>query len=449
MLPKEFKIDVAKSASGDRQFKHEARLTRRILYVVNTANFFVSHRMPIARAAQAQGCDVHVAVPDGPGIRSIWDAGMKVHPIVLTRSGSKIAQELPAALSLMDLYKSLRPDLVHHVTIKPILYGTLAARIARVPAVVNAFSGLGHIFTATGAKASLWRTLVTIAYRLILRHPRHRAIFQNRDDCELLAGSGCVRSRDAQIIKGSGVDLKTFVHRPEPNGSPVVVLPARLLHHKGVHEFVDAARRLKAKGVPVRMALVGDLDPGNPSTIAEPELRNWIETGTVEWWGYRHDMPRVMSECHIVCLPSYREGVPKALLEAAASGRPIVTTDTPGCRDVVRHGENGLLVPVGDAAALAEAIIRLVLDPDLRRDMGMRGRKRAEAEFSIEGVIAKHLSIYDELLGSGSQPDAVEPEGGLRSDHQNHRAREAAAFIDLTSRGLCRSGQGDLSDRPL
>lgn len=372
----------------------------RILFVVNTASFFVSHRLPIALAVQAQGCDVHVAAPEGPGIRLIRDAGMQVHSIPFTRSGAAIRKEVPSALSLLDLYKSLKPDLVHHVTIKPILYGTLAARLARVPAVVNAFSGLGHVFTAKGARAWLWRRIVRGAYRLVLRHPRQKVIFQNMEDVRLLTGSGCIPAKDVRVIRGSGVDLTMFSHRPEPDGSPVVILPARLLRDKGVCEFIEAARLLKGRQVSARMVLVGDLDPGNPSAIEEAQLVAWARSGIVEWWGFRQDMPNVMNECHIVCLPSYREGVPKALLEAAASGRPIVTTDAPGCRDVVTHEENGLLVPVGDAPALAAAIERLVLDSALRRIMGSRSRERAETEFPVDSVVRAHMAIYNELLDS-------------------------------------------------
>lgn len=372
---------------------------KRILYVVNPPKFFVSHRLSIALAAKKDGYDVHVALADGPDTARIEAEGVRVHVIPLTRSAASPGGELRTIQALNRLYRTVKPDLVHHVTIKPVLYGTLAARLAGVPAVVNAISGLGYVFTATGVKAALRRALVSTAYRLILRHPRLRLIFQNQDDYSTFRDARFITPDQAYFIKGSGANLRVFAPAPEPAGPVTVLLPARLLFDKGVGEFAQAAAILKGRGTEARFVLVGESDFGNPTAVPEPTLKAWVAAGTVEWWGFRSDMPEVLRQAHIVCLPSYREGLPKSLIEAAASGRPIVTTDVPGCRDVVDHGDNGLLVPARDGQALADALAVLINDPALRQTMGARGRERAEAEFALEGVIAKHLALYAELLG--------------------------------------------------
>ncbi|MDA5192497.1 glycosyltransferase family 4 protein [Govanella unica] len=371
---------------------------KRLVFVINRTQFFLSHRLPIAMAAAQAGYDVHVAVADGPDTPILKATGLSVHTIPLTRSAMSPRGELKTIQSLKSLYETVRPDIVHHVTIKPVLYGTLAARLAGVPAVVNAISGLGFVFTANGAKAALRRGLVSQAYRSILRHHNQRVIFQNQDDYAVFRKAGIVRPHDAFFIKGSGTDLDLFTPRPEPEGPVTIILPARLLRDKGVNEFAAAAHILKARHPSLRMVLVGESDFGNPTAVAEAQLQDWQQSGDLEWWGYQTDMPAVLAQAHVVCLPSYREGLPKSLIDAAASGHPIVTTDVPGCRDVVTHGDNGLLVPVRDAVALADALETLILDRDLRIRMGARGRARAEAEFSLDSVIDKHLTLYDELL---------------------------------------------------
>jgi glycosyltransferase involved in cell wall biosynthesis len=305
---------------------------------------------------------------------------------------------------LESLYRRLRPDLVHHVTIKPVLYGGVAARLAKVPAVVFAVPGLGHVFVQTGVRASVLRNVVKRVYRFVFAHPRAKVIFQNPDDQALMERAQLVNAADSVLIRGSGVDMNVFTPRPEPPGVPVVVLAARMLWAKGVGEFVDAARQLREQKIEARFVLAGDSDPGNPSAVPVWQLEQWHDSGAVEWWGACDDMPRVLADAHIVCLPSYREGLPKVLIEAAASGRPIVTTDVPGCREVVRHEENGLLVPARNAAALAAALRRLILSPVLRQFLGQRGREIAVAEFGLEKVIEQTLSIYKELLSS----DAVQ-----------------------------------------
>ena len=370
----------------------------RILFVVNSPDFFVSHRLPLGIAAVQAGHDVHVATAAGRGSAHILRNGMTFHALPLHRSSARPWEELFSVAALVRFYASLRPDLVHHVTIKPVLYGGLTSRLLRVPAVVHAVSGLGYVFISRGAAASARRAGVRAGYRLALRHPNMRVVFQNEDDRGAFLKERLVRREDTVIIRGSGVNLTTFAPVPEPSGPFTVLFPARMLVDKGVREVAEAARSLRAEGVRMRLVLAGPTDRGNPACVSEEELRGWEREGLVEWLGERDDMPALMRAAHVVCLPSYREGLPKALLEAAASGRAIVTTDAPGCREVTREGENGLLVPVRDAHAVARALRRLAESSELRARMGVRSRAIAEQEFSVEGVVRQTLAVYDELL---------------------------------------------------
>jgi glycosyltransferase involved in cell wall biosynthesis len=281
---------------------------------------------------------------------------------------------------------------------KPVLYGTIAARIAKIPITINALGGLGHVFTSNQWQVKILRFFIKIAFKLILNSQDSRLIIQNPDDIELLVSSGMVRHRSIVLIKGSGVDNSLFAPTPESEGIPIVVLISRLLWDKGVKEFVDTARLLLKEGIKARFVLVGNNDPDNPSSISNSTLESWQRNGFVEWWGHRNDMPVVFKECHVVCLPSYREGLPKVLIEAAACGRPIVATNVPGCREIVRDGENGFLVTVGNVDELANSIRILVNKPLLRKDMGARGRTIAVDEFSVDKVISETLALYDKLL---------------------------------------------------
>jgi glycosyltransferase involved in cell wall biosynthesis len=374
-------------------------MSQRILFVVNHAGFFLSHRLPVALAARAAGYDVHVATPSSRHAPRVLAAGLVWHDLRLSRSRRNPVGEVTTIADLYRLYRSLRPALTHHVTSKPVLYGTPVARAAGVHAVVNAISGMGHVFARENGAPSLLRSGVEAGYRVALRHPRMRVIFQNPEHRAEFVRRGWVRHTEAVLIPGSGVDTAAYlpatVHRQEV---PLIVLASRMLWTKGVGEFVEAATELAREGVAARFALVGEPDPDNLASIPEDQLRAWAAAGAVEYWGRRDDMPKVLRHSDIACLPSYSEGLPKSLVEAAACGLPIVTTDVDGCRAVVCHGENGLLVPVRDSTALASALRRLIDDPVLRRCLGAAGRIRAEAEFSLARVIAAHLAVYGELL---------------------------------------------------
>lgn len=371
---------------------------RRLLFVVNNPAFFMSHRLPVAQAAQRAGYDVHVATMDGPAVADIVALGMTHHVIPMTRSGKRPLQELGTLLALLRLFRRLRPRVVHLVTIKPVLYGGIAARLARVPGMVAAISGLGFVFLSNSLKMRLVRAVVARLYRLALGHPNSRVIFQNASDRDLLKSLGAVRDEQVVLIRGAGVDLDLCQALPEPAAPPVVAtMVARLLRDKGVWEFVEAARLLRARGVPVTMRLVGGVDAGNPTSATPAEVEAWQREGCVETLGERSDVPQLYAASHIAVLPSYREGLPKSLIEAAACGRAVVTTDVPGCRDAIDPDKTGLLVPVRDPQALADAIARLVDDAALRHSMGVAGRALAEREFNIERVARIHVELYDTL----------------------------------------------------
>lgn len=375
------------------------RRPKRVLVVVNHAGFFLSHRLPVALEARRRGYEVHVATPMSRHVARIQETGLAWHEIRMARSSRAPWTEARSILSLVALYRRLRPDLVHHVTMKPVLYGTIASRLAGVPAVVNAITGMGHVFAPVGGAPWLGR-LIARVYRLVLRRPRLRVIFQNVEQRDEFLANGSLAASDAVLIRGSGVDTTAFTPAaPRATHPLVVVMVARMLATKGVAEFVAAAEQLAREGLPARFVLVGEPDPDNPGSIPAAQLERWAASGVVEYWGRREDMPEVLRGADIVCLPSYYpEGVPKALIEAAAAGLPIVTTDIPGCRDIVRHGETGLLVPYKDVGALAGALRHLLVDAEFRARAGARGREHAVRHFSLEHVLDETMKVYAGLL---------------------------------------------------
>jgi len=371
-----------------------------IVFLVTTDAYFWSHRLPIARAAKAAGFRVVVACRISSLSAAMRREGFEVAPISMERAFGWPWTELKCLLEIYRLYRQEKPVLVQQVSVKCALYGTACARLARVPAIVSTLPGLGYLFNSRQWKALLARPLVRLAFRALFRSAASRVIVQNRDDEALLAREGLVPRDHLVLVRGSGVDLRRFTPQPEPAGPVTVAMVSRMLWDKGVGELVEAARLLRGRGRPVRVLLVGAPDPDNPGSIPRGELERWNEAGDALWSGSREDIEEVWAAAHVAALPSYYgEGVPKALLEAAACGRPIVAADVTGSREIVLSGENGLLVPPRDPAALADALERLAGDPDLRRRMGARGRQIVEAFFSEELVVASTLSVYRNLLG--------------------------------------------------
>jgi len=367
----------------------------RLLFVVNEALFFTTHRLPVAVALRAAGIEVHVAAPfDAGPVEIIRNHGFHYHDLPLKRGGRNPLGELRLLARCFALVRQLRPHLVHHVAMKPVIYGGLASRLLGVPAVLHAITGLGFLFIRDDASARLIRRAIMPLYRYALGHRNGRAIFQNPDDLRLFLRYELVAAERTVMIRGCGVDLDEFAPATPPPGPPIVLFPARIIGDKGVHEFVAAARSLTVAGQPARFVLAGRRDPDNPTDVPEATIRQWEDDGLVEWWGYREDMPAVLAQAAVVCMPSYREGLPRVLIEAAACGVAIVTTDVPGCREVVDDGETGLLVPLRDGAATAAAIERLLGEPDLRARMGTAGRAKAEREFSVGQFVADTLACY-------------------------------------------------------
>lgn len=366
----------------------------KLLFVVTEDWYFVSHRLPLAVAARAAGFEVTVATRVGAHGETIRAAGIHLIPLGLSRRSGNPFQEIA---TLVRLYRREQPDIVHHVALKAVLYGAFAARLARIPSQVNAVTGLGWLFTSAKGMTRIIRPVVRWTLARLLNARGSLTIVQNPDDRDLLIHSHLPETR-LRLIRGAGVDTAAFYPVPESAGTICIVLVARMLWDKGVGEFVEAARLLTQAGINARFVLVGDPDHDNPTSVPESTLRAWHGKNGVEWWGQRDDMPAVFHAAHIACLPSYREGLPKSLLEAAACGLPIVTTDAPGCREIVRDGDNGFLVPVHDAQALAIALRGLIDNPVLRAEMGLRSRGIVLAEFSREQVIAETLAVYQELI---------------------------------------------------
>ena len=377
----------------------------RLLYLITEDWYFWSHRLDLARAARDVGFEVTVATRVTDHEERIQREGFHLVPISLVRRSRNPFRELGAILELVRIYRHVQPHLVHHVAMKPILYGSLAAWMARVPVAINAFAGLGYVFTNSERQQGGLQRVMMAALRSAIALSHSTVLFQNASDRNEIVNAGIVQPSRTRIIAGSGIDINAFSVKPAPPGGPLVILPSRMLWDKGIAEFIQAARDLKGQGSDARFVLVGRCDEDNPAAIPHKQLAQWIQEGVVEWWGHRDDMPAVYEKAALVVLPSYREGLPKVLLEAAACGKSIVATDVPGCRDVVRHGVNGLLVAVKDSRALAGAIQQLLSNNVLREAMGARSREIAVVEWSSHRIVEQMLSLYRELLKNSSAAD--------------------------------------------
>jgi glycosyltransferase involved in cell wall biosynthesis len=374
---------------------------KKLLFIVNVDWFFISHRLPIAVEAIKQGYEVHIATTVTDKLDLLERSGLIVHDLSLhrSRSGVLIISEL---WSLLFIIKAINPDIVHLVTIKPVLLGGIAARLAKVPAIVSAISGLGFVFHSNGFTSFVRYKLTSLFYYFSLGHKNQMIIFQNKDDkskiCKIRSDV-CNRST---LIPGSGIDLSLYSVMENNLNPPTVMMAARLLSSKGVREFIQASKIVNESNKSVRFILVGDIDLLNPESIKESELSQWKSEGVVEIWGYRDDMHSVIPQASIIVLPSYYgEGLPKVLIEAAACGRAVITTDHPGCRDAVTP-ETGILIPIKDPVALANAIQGLLQNPQKIVRMGESGRELAEQNYSIEKVCEVHIKIYQDLLPEAS-----------------------------------------------
>jgi len=388
----------------------------KIALFANTDWYLYNFRLSLALRLQALGHEVLLLSPPGPYGDRLRDMGLRWRPVPLRRRGLNPLSELLFVFRLAALLRQEQPALLHNFTLKCAIYGSFAGRLAGVTRRINAVAGLGYVFTSSDRRARLLRPLVRLLIQLALRGRRSRVILQNSDDVALFDRFRLARASDVRLVRGSGVDCSRFTPpvEPAPDGLLRVLLAARILKDKGVFEFVEAARLLKAQGRRITFLLAGDPDPGNPAAVSVAAVRGWADEGLVEWLGHVDDMPGLVRTTDIVVLPSYREGLPKSLIEAAACARALIATDVPGCREVVEHGVDGLLVPARSVEPLAAAIAALDDDPALRARLGVAARSKALAHFDEAIVLRRTAAVYQELLGPGlesSTRSAASPEG--------------------------------------
>lgn len=362
----------------------------KILYVANVDWFFISHRLPLAQEAVRRGWEVYLIAGDTGKGQFVEQFGVKYIPWSLSRSGLNPFHELKSFIFLYEKYKEIKPDILHHIALKPVVYGTIISNLLKVDKVFNALSGLGYSFT----NERIIGKIIVLFLKIILRNGNNKLILQNKDDVLLFIKKKIVKKEKIILIKGSGVDTDIFHWVDEPKYKPLLVLlPSRMLADKGVREFMQVAEKLKCRDG-IKFVLVGGIDKENPAWISEEEILQWVKSNILEWWGHQVDMKEVISKSNIIVLPSYREGLPKVLIEASALGRAIVTTNVPGCREIIVHGKNGLLVNSRDVDDLEKAILLLIEDEGLRLKLALEARKIAENDYSIKTVIAQTFTLY-------------------------------------------------------
>jgi glycosyltransferase involved in cell wall biosynthesis len=368
----------------------------RLLYVVTEDWFFLSHRLPMARAAQAAGFEVHVATNVADGAAAIAREGFVLHPVRFRRGRISPFATLATILALRRIYRDVAPDLVHHVALQPTILGSLAA-LGRPIARVNAITGLGHAFISDSARARAVRAAIGMLLRRLLDRDRSVALVQNPDDRDLLCGLGIAPERIV-LIPGSGVDVVGLTPMPEPPGPVTAGFVGRLLDDKGIRILVAAHRLLRQKGVAVELLIAGTPDPANPASVSQAEAVAWGHEPGITWLGHVDDIATIWARAHMAVLPSRREGLPKSLLEAAACGRPMVATDVPGCREIAIPNRTGLLVPPDDADALAAAMEELARSPALRARFGRAARHLAEERFAADAIGRAVQGLYLRLV---------------------------------------------------
>ena len=372
--------------------------SRKILFIVVEDRYFISHRLHLAQHALELGYEVGLICKNSKYKDFLTNQGIKVFDWSLVRGSFNLFFEFRAFFEVVKTLLRFSPDLIHAVALKPVIYSSFASKLVFLKSKVFALGGLGFIFSSQKFLARILRPFIIILLKFSFSGKRSRLIIQNIDDLKILTDLGVIKEEKVDLIKGAGVDINKFSYTEDVSSLPEVILPARLLWDKGIGEFVEAARILKGKGVKANFSILGETDPHNPECISEEQIYNWKKEGIVEILGFKDDMVKHFQDCSIVCLPSYREGLPKVLLEAASCGRPIVTTDVPGCREIVQDGTNGYLVPLKDSVLLAQSLSKLIIDKDLRRSMGIKGRKMVEKEFSAEIVSLKTGKVWNKLI---------------------------------------------------
>lgn len=376
-------------------------MNKTILILVNEISFLISHRLDILIAAKKRGYQVKIAYGElgSSTTQILLDKDIECFKVRLNRRSINPFQELLSIFSICQIFYQLKPDIVHLITIKACLYGGIAARLTKVPCVVSAIAGLGILFDSKKRFNLILRKLLYPFFCVAFNHPNQIVIVQNLEDKKVLIKWGVLYSKKICLFPGSGEDLSKYTDLVEQKGIITICFASRLLHNKGVFDFISAAKILTKRGVKAKFFLAGSLDAGNPNSLTKKELEDIVKDQTVEFLGYQNDVPSLYAKSHIVCLPSYYgEGLPKALIEAASASRAIITTDHPGCRDAIIPNETGLLVPIKDPQKLANALQRLIENPQERVRMGKAGRKFAEEKFPIKKIVQGHLDIYNSLF---------------------------------------------------
>ena len=371
---------------------------KHILFIVSEDWYFISHRLHLATTAIEKGFSVTLLTNVSKNRSLIEASGVKVIDWRINRSGLNVFLDIKAILRIFHVIRQCNPDIVHSVAIKPVVYSALVSMMSSVKIRIFALGGLGFSFSSNKTLMKLVRPLLIVVLRLLLKGPRTRLILQNQDDIELFLRKKIIIIDKVRLIRGAGVDTQKYCPNKLDNDPALVILPARMLWDKGISEFVTCAKQFKENGINTRFCLIGSPDKYNPESIPLQKLKEWSDEGIVEWWGQQDDMNKVYSQSAIVCFPSYREGLPKSLLEAASCGLPIVAFDVPGCREIIKDGVNGFLVPFKDTDALYSAILKLLNDSNLRDSMGHSGRELVIKEFSKEIIASQTMKVWNEAF---------------------------------------------------
>lgn len=379
---------------------------KKILFVVNVDWFFLSHRLPLALEAKRSGYTVYIAAADTGKAKDVKSYGLHFIDVQFLKSSETIFKEILVVHKLRKLYRKINPILIHHVTIRPVLYGSIAARAEKIPAVLNALSGLGYVYINNTFKNKIARIIFDQLFKWGFNHPNNILVLQNPDDVQVILARKIISITKIRIIPGSGVD--TDLYKPKPNRSSDkeairIALIGRMLFDKGITEFVEAARICNSNEINATFHLYGAPYDNNPMSVSNRQLAMWNKEGNVQVHGYVDNIPEILNQLDIVCLPSYREGLPKSLIEASSAGLPVIATNVPGCREAVLDGISGYLVEMKNSASLAQRIEELANDPKKRKAFGIKGRELVIKKFSLQIIIKKTMECYCYLLENVSQ----------------------------------------------
>jgi len=377
---------------------------KKILYLITEDWFFCSHFLERALAAKNLGYEIIVCSKENKDKKKIEKYGIKFQEVKFNRKNINPFYEFIILIKIINIYRKFSPDIVHHIAFKPIIYGSIAAKFNNTRSVLNAPVGMGFVFTSDSMKAKLIRPLIKFLLKNLLstsrvnNNKKNKVVFENQDDLNYFVKIGAVNYKDTFLIRGAGVNIdKNFVNYRRKNKVPVIALVGRMLTDKGIFEYVDAVKIIKKNNIKAKFLLIGGVDNYYSSSISLTVLEKWNYEKIVDWLGYVSNVDEILEKIDVLCLPSYREGLPKALIEGAAKGLPIVTTNTVGCKDVVEDGKNGFLVPVKNSIELARAISILIKDENLRFEMGCESYKMASSKFASSIIIEQTMAIYDEL----------------------------------------------------